>query len=297
MRKSILITGAGGFTGLHACRYFRQAGFEVIAVTRSKHPDSFYVKEYPCDLTDASAVATLIQAVQPQYLLHLAGQNHVGKSWEEPLTSMENNAFATLYLLEALRKFCPGCKSIIVGSALQFDLNDMTSLKHPYALSKTSQVLFAQAWAQLYQLPIIIASPSNLIGPGHSTGVCSLLAAQIIASEHCEQITLHVPNSLVRRDFLDVRDAVRAYAILLEKGVYGESYEVRSGHSKSLEEIINCFQTLVKTNIEVVTDKQEESFIEILPTKLNQLLWEPTIPLQDSLSDILSYHRNQNLKK
>ena len=102
----------------------------------------------------------------------LAGQNHLGLSWNDPVSTLEANFLSTLYLIDALRHENPNCKTVVVGSALQFEPNDMSTLTHPYSFIKTLQVQVAQAWANLYNLHIVIAKPSNLIGPGLSNRVC-----------------------------------------------------------------------------------------------------------------------------
>lgn len=113
----LLITGASGFTGQHACNHFVNAGFAVTAVSRKSFGNG-QVQTELCNLTNKENVSKLIKKVKPDYLLHLAGQNHVGKSWIDPVSSLEANAMLTLYLIEALRQENPACKVVIVGSAL-----------------------------------------------------------------------------------------------------------------------------------------------------------------------------------
>ncbi|MDA7026709.1 NAD-dependent epimerase/dehydratase family protein [Bacillus sp. CLL-7-23] len=292
----LLITGAGGFTGKHACRHFAKAGFDVTAVTRSNLPDDNVKLEF-CNLTDQKAVIRLIQKTKPQYLLHLAGQNHVGQSWIDPVSSLENNLLPTLYLIEALRHENPDCKICVAGSVLQFDLNDLSTLPHPYSLSKTMQTFVAQAWDTLYQMQIIIAKPSNLIGPGFSQGVCAIFAKQIVDMEnhHAERV-LKVDNPNVERDFLDVRDVVRAYETLFSKGKPGESYEIASGTLHSLQEVISGYQqlTAIDFKVKTKTDEKIETKLDLNPAKVRELGWKPDIPFETSLADILNFYRHDH---
>ncbi|MCM3774134.1 NAD-dependent epimerase/dehydratase family protein [Priestia aryabhattai] len=290
----LLITGASGFTGQHACIHFLKAGFDITAVTRNNNFNDQIKIEY-CDLTDKEAVKKLVKKVKPQYLLHLAGQNHVGQSWLDPLSSLEANFMSTLYLIEVLRQENPDCKIIIVGSALQFDPKDISTLKHPYSLSKTFQVLIAQSWEILYNMDIVIAKPSNLVGPGLSNGVCSIFAEKIVEMEKnkCQKV-LEVNNLHAQRDFVDVRDVIRAYEILFKKGKSGEVYEVASGKSHSLEEVTNQFRHLTDVDFKInsqVNNHHEESF-EINCLKIQNLGWKPRISLESSLSDIVTFYRN-----
>ncbi|MGE7878696.1 NAD-dependent epimerase/dehydratase family protein [Peribacillus muralis] len=295
--RKLLITGASGFTGQHACTHFLKAGYDVTAVTRKKmNFDDDVSMEY-CDLTNGNEVYHLVKKIKPQYVLHLAGQNHVEASWVDPLSTLEVNSMSTAYLIDALRKESPTCKILIVGSALQFDLGSLTSIPHPYSLSKTLQVLIAQSWAVLYNLEVIIAKPSNLIGPGVSTGVCSIFAQKIIEMEkQGSEKVLEVENANIQRDFLDVRDAVRAYDYLLKKGKSGETYDVASGNAYSLGQIIEGYRSVTKEEIRMNAQSNElfENKPTINPAKLVNLGWKPNIPLETSLGDILTFYRGVN---
>ena len=294
----LLITGASGFTGRHACSHFSKAGFEVTAVTRN-HAIKDQVQIEQCNLAVKDAVRRLVKKVKPQYLLHLAGQNHVGQSWLDPVSSLEANTMSTLYLIDALRQESPACKIVVVGSALQFDLQNISTLTHPYSLSKTLQVLIAKSWERLYNMHIVIAKPTNLIGPGFSNGVCSIFAKKIADMELSKsEKVLEVNNLYAQHDFVDVRDAVIAYETLLMKGISGETYEIASGTSRSLKEIIDGFKAITKVGFEVKSQPNNQigQPIEILPLKLMELGWKPTIPLESSLKDILNfYHRNKRV--
>ncbi|MGA6840568.1 NAD-dependent epimerase/dehydratase family protein [Priestia megaterium] len=292
----LLITGASGFTGKHACHHFSNAGFEVIAVARNTTFNNYFQTEY-CDLTNKEDVKKLVRKVKPQHLLHLAGQNHVGQSWADPISSIETNVMSTLHLIEALRHENPHCKVIVVGSALQFNPNQISTLMHPYSLSKTLQVVIAQSWEVLYNMPIVIAKPTNLIGPGFSNGVCSIFAKRIVNMEmnKVEKI-IQVNNLDAERDFLDVRDAVKAYELILIKGSSGEIYDISSGKSYSLREIINSLKSLTAIDFKInsqANDLKEEK-VKNNPIKVLNLGWKPTIPLEISLEDTLNFYRRNN---
>ncbi|MFZ0446296.1 MAG: NAD-dependent epimerase/dehydratase family protein [Bacillus sp. (in: firmicutes)] len=294
----LLITGASGFTGQHACRHFLKSGYAVTGVSRN-HISNCQIQVEKCNLTDKKAVRNLVKKVQPQYLLHLAGQNHVGLSWNDPVSTLEANFLSTLYLIDALRHENPNCKTVVVGSALQFEPNDMSTLTHPYSFSKTLQVLAAEAWANLYNLHIVIAKPSNLIGPGLSNGVCSIFAKKIVnMEENKAQNVLEVNNLSAQRDFIDVRDVVSAYEILLTNGKFGEVYEISSGNSHSLKEVITRLKTLTTIDFQIKSQEYNlsEEKVAIPPNKVMKLGWKPTISLQSSLEDILDFYRENNIK-
>ncbi|MEH7574389.1 NAD-dependent epimerase/dehydratase family protein, partial [Cytobacillus firmus] len=225
----ILITGAGGFTGQHACVHFSKAGFDVIGVSRKKALTNTGINTEYCDLTDNNQVEKLIEKVNPQYLLHLAGKNHVGQAWIDPINSIEANVMSTAYLINAIRQKNLSCRIVVAGSALQCNPATLSQVTNPYSLSKTLQILIAQSWAVLYNMNIVIAKPANIIGPGLSNGVCSIFAKHITDIEESKsERTLEVNNVKAQRDFIDVRDVVSAYEILLLKGEANEIYEIGS---------------------------------------------------------------------
>ncbi|WP_226793313.1 NAD-dependent epimerase/dehydratase family protein [Bacillus sp. B1-b2] len=290
---SILITGANGFTGQHACEYFSHAGYEVIATTRSKTNMSSNIQQEHLDLLNHKEVYHLISRTKPQYLLHLAGQNNVSDSWEDPLSTLEANVLSTAYLIDALHRINPSCKILIIGSSLQNQsITEYPS--HPYSLSKALQSILAKGWSHLYNLHIMEAKPSNLIGPGYSNGVCALFAQKIVKMEQGKmQPMLEVHNLLASRDFLDVRDAVSAYDMIFQKGVAGETYDISSGELRSLGEIVNELKQLstigfsTKSANNMLGDQQKV----ISSHKIRQLGWENKIPFQTSIKSILDFYR------
>ena len=118
----------------------------------------------------------VMKQIKPDYVLHLAGRNSVIESWTAALEYVEINVIGTLYLLEAIKQEASHCRTLVIGSALQADSINEIKISNPYSLSKTMQVIIAEAWGELMGSNIIIAKPSNLIGPGVSNGICSILA-------------------------------------------------------------------------------------------------------------------------
>lgn len=294
-KPKLLITGATGFTGIHACHHFHQAGYEVIGVSRQPSKiESDQIRIETCDLTNKNELTDLIQKNKPDRVLHLAGQNHVPSSWTNPVASLEINTMSTAYLLEAIRQQVPECKTLVVGSTLQYDVNDITTLNHPYSLSKTLQVLIAQSWELLYELNIVIVKPSNLIGPGKSNGVCSLLALKVAEMEllGAEKV-LRVNNLLASRDFLDVRDAVFGYEILFNKGRSGSIHDMTTGLSRYLKEVTSSLQAIssLSFTVESVEDKLEVK-VSTPPSDLLLENMQALIPFEKSVEDILNYQRN-----
>ncbi|MEE6131976.1 MULTISPECIES: NAD-dependent epimerase/dehydratase family protein [Priestia] len=292
MRKRILITGANGFTGQHAVTHFMKKGYEVTAAMRKKVPCEG-VRVVSCDLEKESQVTKLVEDTNPHYILHLAGQNHVGSSWEQPLSYVNSNVIGTLHLLEAMRKKVPAARIVVAGSALQYNPSDSSTLTHPYSFSKTVQILVSEAWAKLYNLDVVIAKPSNLIGPGHSNGVCSIFAKKIAGMEKDnEKKELHINNLEARRNFIDVRDAVAAYEHLFLFGQSKEVYEIAASACYSLKEVASMLRTFAHVDFQITSDTANSEPFLIPDTSPLQLIgWKPNYSLEKSLLDILTFHR------
>lgn len=300
VNRKILITGAGGFTGWHACQYFLNNGYHVVGLVRKKrfNKDLPNYKEWECDLTDEFSVYDTIKAIKPDYILHTAGKNDVKESWEKPAEYVTVNVLATVHLLEAVRKVKNNGKILVIGSALEFDPSGL--LNHPYGLTKTFQSLVAKSWQTLFHLPIMIAKPTNLIGPGPSNGFCSLIAEKIaLAEKDCLAEPVLIDDSTQERDFLDVRDAVRAYELILLKGKIGEVYPIGTGCYRTLKNVIDSFQSLTTVPVPVHmkvnkhdsgTDKAQG---KMDLTNIRALDWHPGYPFLSSLNDILTYYRNK----
>ncbi|NRD76713.1 SDR family NAD(P)-dependent oxidoreductase [Bacillus sp. BRMEA1] len=294
----MFITGANGYTGRHAIRHFLQKGMAVTAVVRSNFPDmkDSNLHIVKCDVTNETEVNSLIQQIKPDYILHLAGKSSVEESWKSPADNFRTNVMSTLNLLEAVRMYCPSAKIIVVGSALQFNPQAAPVAVHPYSLSKGLQMLVAESWKRLYGLNIVLAKPSNIIGPGFSNGICSLVARKIAAMEegHVQPI-LEVNDLSARRDFIDVRDVVRAYDQLLFMDTNEEVYEICTGISRPLEEVMKTYQSMTDIKMTIKEQKsQQPQFSPMMdPSGMKKLNWEPAISFENSLHDTLQFFRGE----
>lgn len=312
--RRLLITGAAGFTGRHAVAYFQAAGAEVTAVVRHSSAVSAVqdgAKPYVCDLNDRKAVQVMINDVQPDEVLHLAGKNSVPESWRDPLLYMETNVMATLYLLEGLRAR-PASRILVAGSRLKYRPGGDSGPPHPYSLSKTLEELVSLAWGTLFKQPVLLAEPCNLIGPGPSTGFCSLLAQHIVRSEAAsggtegERQPFKLSSRYNLRDFLDVRDAVRAYDYILSYGATGRVYKIDSGIPRELGDIAEMLLDLAQAPVpmdwgtesdrpaevsEVRSAAGEAAPLQASEDNVTVLGWKAEIGLQQSLADIMDYYR------
>ncbi|MDQ0901557.1 NAD(P)-dependent oxidoreductase [Paenibacillus sp. V4I7] len=294
---NILITGANGFTGRHACRHFHGKGMRITALARNVVDSGApHVEWKKCDLTDKDQVYAVVRETMPDYVLHLAGRNSVPESWLDPVSYMEANFVSTLYLLDALREIKRDCPILVVGSALGSSLSTNSSALHPYALSKWFQVIASQEWGRFYKQRILIAQPSNLIGPGHSNGICGLLAKAVTDLERGKDVPPFSFTSLLeQRDFLDVRDAVNAYESILFHGVSGEIYQLGSGSVRTLAAALACFQAMTTIKLQIQVKHRPLPFVPepVDNGKMSAFDWKPMIPFERSLQDMLTFFREQ----
>ncbi|WP_152396980.1 NAD-dependent epimerase/dehydratase family protein [Paenibacillus guangzhouensis] len=295
--KSILITGAGGFTGMHACEYFAGIGMQVYASVRHLDTNVLFGEKIVCDMMHKEQIYAMVRQLQPDYVLHLAGRNSVPESWKEPVSYLETNVMSTFYLLDALREI-PKCRTLVIGSKLKFDIRVTSQPPHPYSLSKTMQQMAVNTWVHLFGQFIMLAEPSNLIGPGPSTGICALLARKMVQVERNVTVEpFRLSSTEETRDFLDIRDAVRAYRIILENGKQGQSYPIESGKLLRLGEVFQTFQHYARTPIPVEVAGNDAGIHAPVhhanPFVMNELGWQARIPFDRSVQDIIQYFRNQ----
>lgn len=304
--RRIVITGASGFTGRHACAHFAALGYEVVAAVRQ--PGSlrlaagtagFRVTEAVCRLDHPDEVERLLADYRPHDLLHLAGLGEVAVSWREPMAFIDTNVMGTLRLLDSLKRHGDGgSRALIVGSMLGMAWGQgagEASPPHPYGMSKAAQVLLARWWGSLFGQSVMIGQPSNLIGPGRSAGICGLLAERIARAEAglCEP-EFRLSSATEARDFVDVRDAVRAYEVILCRGRPGAVYGIGSGYSRTLGEVAERLLERASVPLRLeIGDAEAPPPAKVDLRPLRALGWQPSIPFKKSIQDILAYYRNE----
>ena len=311
--RRLLVTGAGGFCGEHACRSFAALGWRVTAAVRrlpeAGAPEWAWLGAaddvLACDLASRGETEALARRAAPDCVLHLAGANAVGASWSDPASVLQSNVMGTVHLLEGVRRLGTPCRVLVAGSMLRFPLavaggagETGPKPQHPYSLSKTMQVLVAQSWASLFGMEIIVAEPSNLIGPGRSGGLCGLLARYAAGAERAAAAGEEAPAPFrfssrgERRDLLDVRDAIAAYDVLLRAGESGRVYAVASGVMRTLEEIAEAFGELALHPPRwEYGDSAAASPAPSDPSAVAALGWAPRYSLRQSLQDALASAR------
>jgi GDP-4-dehydro-6-deoxy-D-mannose reductase len=315
MRKYI-VTGASGFVACHFFNYLDslKENCEVLGID-IKTPDNINDYEFShiklrfieINLLDYSSLETAVISFLPTYIVHLASLSSVSNSWNEPISSFSNNTNIFLNLVEVIRKNNINCRTLSVGSSEEYGnvppelipIKETVQMRpvSPYAIARVSQEMLSQCYVSSYGLDIILTRSFNHIGHGQrDIFVIPSFTKQIlenIKAGQTDNIKLSTGDVSVIRDFIDVRDVVRAYFLLLEKGIQGEIYNVCSGTGRSLGEILDIFSSLLNIKIKVETDKErirpsDNKIIIGDNSKIKEHIgWQPEIPFIDSLRDII----------
>ncbi len=308
----ILITGAGGFVGSHLINDLERAGHEVGAVDRipGTLEQRLPGRSWRGDLAVPGSIAAIVSTWRPDAVAHLAGWAHVGQSWQQPAEVFEANVVATIRVYTALAassvarpRFLYISSADVYGSApapedLPFTEASVARPESPYAASKFSAEIALAALRREFPAELLIVRPFNHIGPGQSPRFAiPSFARQVAEIATGQRKALRHGNLNPRRDFLDVRDVVRAYRLILEGGRDGDLYTISSGVSHSMREIVEKLFELagIPPSLELDptlvrgTDAPEMRGSAALLTK--RLGWTPEIPFDTTLRDILEEAR------
>ena len=295
--QRIVITGGSGFVGQWLQEELRAHGYLLDSWDRPE-----------VDITDPSTYRTRLEQDQPAWVVHLAAVSSVALSWQDPAVTQRVNVEGTRALLEAIQEVSPATHVLAISTAdiygavserplAELPLDDARP-NNPYAQSKWDM---EQLIETAFSDRCIRVRPFPHIGPGQAKGfVTSDFASQIAAIEKgIQEPIIRVGNLSAQRDFTDVRDVVRAYRLLLEKGEPGDVYHVASGVPRSIQDILDQLRSLTTVEIGVEPDpeRQRPSDTPILVGDASKLKkqtgWMPEIGLGQSLQDILDYWREQ----
>jgi GDP-4-dehydro-6-deoxy-D-mannose reductase len=243
----------------------------------------------------------------PDYILHLAAYSSVAYSWKNPSESFLNNSNIFLNLIGEIQKSNPKCRILSVGSSEEYGTVDENHLPikenqdlnptSPYAVARVAQEMLAKIFVETYHLNIVLTRSFNHIGPGQDDRfVVSSFIKQIIAIKKSGNTTgtIETGDTSVIRDFVDVRDVVRAYYLLLLNGKSGEAYNICSGNGIVLKDLASLIGKQVGVS---VSTEINESFVRPRDNRIvigsyekikNELGWSPEIKLNDTIQDILT---------
>jgi GDP-4-dehydro-6-deoxy-D-mannose reductase len=307
-----LITGVSGFVGSHLAEHLlAQTGWEIAGTVYGPYENIDDICDrlqlFPAELSQLRVVEFVLQQTRPDVIFHLAAMAVTAHSWRDPAATLHINLSMQANILQAIVNLGLGSRVIVVGSSEEYGavaerdlpINESAPFRplNPYAVSKVGQDMLGLQYYLSHGLDVVRVRPFNHIGPRQGLGfVTSDFAAQVARIEAGLQApVMQVGNLDAERDFTDVRDVVRAYRLLAQKGEPGQVYNVGSGRAHAVREVLDELLRQATTSIRVEQDPERMRPSDIPRVvcdygKLNECTgWEPTIPFDQSLGDVLSY--------
>ena len=310
-----LIIGAAGFVGKYLIDHLVDEGWDVAATRLPSETIDTHVPVHELDILEPDSIAALLEETKPECIFHLAAQSSVAVSWEQPALTVDVNIKGAVNLLEAVRGMAKPSRVLLIGSGEEYGyvlpeelpIREDTPLRpgNIYAATKIAQGMIGQIYARAYGIEVIIIRAFNHAGPGQ--------ADTFVLPNFCKQVAMieaglsppviKVGNLEAKRDFTDVRDIVRAYRLLAEKGECGEIYNVGSGKAVTVRELLGMILSLAKVEISVVTDPSRirPSEVPVIEADVSKLvvetLWNHAISTLNTLNDTIDEWRSRVLNK
>lgn len=307
-----LIIGGSGFVGGYLSQHLKKCGYEV-AVTKMpfEQVKDTEMMVYELDILDKEAVSKIIDTIQPDLIFHLAAQSSVSVSWKNPELTIDVNIKGSMNVMEAVHRQEKRMRILLIGSGEEYGrlfpdeipVSEKQCVRpgNIYAVTKACQNMLGSIYAQVYGLDVLMVRAFNHIGPQQ--------APLFVVSDFCRQIAeieagtrkavIKTGNLNIKRDFTDVRDVVRAYVMLAEKGEAGETYNVGSGHAVSIGDILQIILEQSSAAIRIETDmkKLRPSDVPVIEADIHKMQkitgWEPQIPLEQTIRETLDNWRRR----
>lgn len=307
-----LVIGGGGFVGPYLVNHLHEdLGYEVFVTKTVKEQLTLSnAVIYDCDILDKSQITEVLEKVRPDYIFHLAAQSSVSVSWKNPALTIDVNVKGSINVLDAVRELDYKPRILLIGSGEEYGhikqeecpIAEDTVLRpgNIYAATKSCQNMLGGIYAAAYDMDVMMVRAFNHIGPNQTP--------VFVVADFCKQVAeiekgkkepvMYVGNLSAKRDFTDVRDVVRAYALLVEKGVGGETYNVGTGHALAIQQILDRIIALSEKHIEVKVDaaKLRPVDVPVIEPDISKIRectgWTPQIDLNQTLQETLDYWRN-----
>lgn len=318
--STILITGFSGFVARHFVEYIASQckKVHIIGIDINKpffsldtYSQNIKIDFFCVDMTNKEELKVVFRKYTPDYVLHLAAFSSVAYSWKYPSASFLNNSNIFLNLIEIIRDYNIKCRILSVGSSEEYGrvnaedlpLREKQDLKplSPYAVARVSQEMLSKIFVEAYGLNIVLTRSFNHIGPGQDQRfVVPSFINRILEIKRSGNIsgTIETGDLNIIRDFVDVRDVVKAYYMLLKNGKTGDIYNVCSGMPVALGRIVEIisdyFEMTITTKINLdYVRPQDNQIIVGSPFKIeNEVGWYPEIPLKKTIKDMIEYYEN-----
>lgn len=309
-----LVVGGGGFVGPYLVRHLKdELGYEVTVTKTEKETlamDGAVVKNL--DILDKNQISELLNEENPDYLFHLAAQSSVAYSWKNPTLTVDVNIKGCVNLLEAVKDADEKPRVLLIGSGEEYGHikkdecpiieDNVLRPGNIYAATKSCQNMLGKIYSDAYGLDIMMVRAFNHIGPNQTP--------VFVVADFCKQVAdiekgkqepvIYVGNLSAKRDFTDVRDVVKAYALLVKGGKRGETYNVGRGHAVAIEDILKEIVSMSDKDIEVKVGEKKLRPVDVpiiepdIEKIKKEVGWEPVIELRQTLEETLEYWRSSD---
>lgn len=325
-REKALITGITGMVGSHLAEYLlKNTDWDIVGMLRWRSPlDNISqlieqvnkkdrVSLVYADLRDTLSIEAAISQCVPDYVFHLAAQSYPKTSFDAPLDTLDTNIQGTVRVLDAIKKYAPNAKVHVCSSSEVYGrvskdklpINEDCSFHpaSPYAISKVGTDLVGRYYAEAYGMCVMTTRMFTHTGPRRGDVFAESTFAKQIAMIECGLIepVVKVGNLDSLRTIADVRDAVRAYYMLLTVNPQaGQSYNIGGDYSCTVGELLNCLislSTVKNIKIEVDSDRIRpiDADLQVPDARkfINHTGWKPEISFEETMLDLLNYWRER----
>jgi GDP-4-dehydro-6-deoxy-D-mannose reductase len=316
-RPVALVTGIAGFAGSFLAEELLEQGYDVRgadikggSLTNIEHLLG-RIQMSELDLLDEDNCAKLVQKINPDYIFHLGAVASVGRSFDMERMTCRVNVEGTLNLLQPAMHVKGLKKFLFVSSADIYGIfspktkllteKQLVNPISPYGISKAAAEAMCGYYFRNNKLPVVLIRSFNHAGPRQREDfVVASFARQVAAIEADRQKpVISVGDLSAKRDLSDVRDIVRGYRLLAEKGKAGEIYQLSSGKAVTIQSVLHCLVKLSDRKITVQVDKARlrKSDIPMLRGSNRKAVqavgYRARYSLEQTLSDTLTYWRNR----
>ena len=315
----VLITGITGMVGSHLAEYIlnNHPGVEVHGLVRWRSPlDNIEGIEskitlHQADLRDLNSLIFLLRRVKPDRIFHLAAQSYVTVSFDTPSDTLSTNVIGTTNLLDAVRitgldpdiHICSSSEVYGQVAEDEIPIRESNPLRpaSPYAVSKVGEDMIAYQYFLSYGIKTVRTRMFTHTGPRRGNFFAESSFAKQIAEIEARicQNPVRVGNLDSVRTVADVRDAVRAYWLLLEKCPPGEVYNIGGSQTLKVGDILTKLKAMAHCKIEHKVDQRliRPSDVTLQIPDISKFQkateWTPVIPIETTLRDLLEYHRDK----
>jgi GDP-4-dehydro-6-deoxy-D-mannose reductase len=308
----LMVTGASGFSGSALIRFLASdRDVHITGITRNASPRSSPgagVTWVTADLLDRDQLCSLVSSLQPEAIVHLAGLNH-----GSPAELFMANVYGTQNVLEAVSGTDNDCRVLVTSSSAVYGYQGPSPISEEnpllplaeYGASKAAQDILASMYHRARGIGVTVARPFNLAGPGQAAAfVCGKIVHQVIECEQGTRDAIGLLDTESSRDFIDVRDAVRAYWGLITHPRFmedcaGKAFNVGSGRACPISEVIRTLETITGKTYPVTVPTEHRQIA--LPSqqsdnsRIHRVTgWTPQISLEETLRDMLAAERARN---